>query len=205
MASATRSTSSSFGPKPVFFSEMAAHKGKMIGMFRMPAQKIAAGFVNAFESCPTMQHEHGPSCNPAPRELRHRLVPRGDEPDAADGGEVLQLRQGVPGEHAERQVLRRCESEVRRGGAGEHGRPRRRVREPARFFRGLRFKRHLQNRRRPLRRRRPRGEVRGFGSQTSQVSHGRGRDRGRGCPQEGPTGRRLTREGAMRRLPRLAR
>ena len=57
--------SSSFGPKPVFFSEMAAHKGKMIGMFRMPAQKIAAGFVNAFESCPTMQHEHGPSCNPA--------------------------------------------------------------------------------------------------------------------------------------------
>ena len=57
--------SSSFGPKPVYFSEMAAHKGKMIGMFRTPAQKIAAGFVNAFESCPKMQHEHGPSCNPA--------------------------------------------------------------------------------------------------------------------------------------------
>ena len=57
--------SSSFGPKPVYFSEMAAHKGKMIGMFRTPAQKIAAGFVNAFESCPTMQREHGPSCNPA--------------------------------------------------------------------------------------------------------------------------------------------
>ena len=27
--------------------------------------KISAGFVNAFESCPKMQHEHGPSCNPA--------------------------------------------------------------------------------------------------------------------------------------------
>jgi hypothetical protein len=37
----------------------------MIGMFRMPAQKIAAGFVNAFESCPRMQHEHGVQCNPA--------------------------------------------------------------------------------------------------------------------------------------------
>ena len=57
--------SSSFGTKPVFNSEMKAHKGKMIGMFRMPAQKIAAGFVNAFESCPRMQHEHGVQCNPA--------------------------------------------------------------------------------------------------------------------------------------------
>ncbi|ACO69174.1 predicted protein [Micromonas commoda] len=52
-------------PKPVYFTEMAAHKGKMIGMFRLPENKISAGFVNAFESCPTMQHEHGPSCNPA--------------------------------------------------------------------------------------------------------------------------------------------
>ena len=52
-------------PKPVYFKEMAAHKGKMIGMFRLPENKISAGFVNAFESCPTMQHEHGPSCNPA--------------------------------------------------------------------------------------------------------------------------------------------
>jgi hypothetical protein len=52
-------------PKPVFYSEMAAHKGKMISMFRMPANKIAAGFVNSFESCPAMQHEHGVDCNPA--------------------------------------------------------------------------------------------------------------------------------------------
>ena len=52
-------------PKPVFYSEMAAHKGRMISMFRMPANKIAAGFVNSFESCPAMQHEHGVDCNPA--------------------------------------------------------------------------------------------------------------------------------------------
>ena len=114
-------------PKPVYFPEMAAHKGKMIGMFRLPENKISAGFVNAFESCPTMQHEHGPSCNPR-ESYAIGSCARRDEPGLADGGEVLQLRQGVPGEHAEQQVLRRRRPEVPRRRARGHPRHLQRVR-----------------------------------------------------------------------------
>mmetsp|Transcript_820 Transcript_820/g.2151 ORF Transcript_820/g.2151 Transcript_820/m.2151 type:complete len:361 (-) Transcript_820:6-1088(-) len=119
--------------------------------------------------------------------LRHRLVRRGGESHPGECREVLQLRQGMPGEHAQRQLLRRRQPQVRRGGARGHAEPRRRVRVPALRRREGDSKRDIQNHRRSLRRRRSRGEVRRFGSQASQVPHGRGcrRGRGGGCVREG--------------------
>ena len=59
---------------------------------------------------------------PRAHELRHRLVRRRNEPDARHRGEVLQLRQGMPGEHAQRQLLRRRHPQVHGRGARGHAR-----------------------------------------------------------------------------------
>ena len=89
-------------PKPVYFTEMAAHKGEMIGTCSVAREQNIGGLRQRLRVLPEDAARARPELQPRARELRHRLVRRGDEPDARDGGEVLQLRQGVPGEHAER-------------------------------------------------------------------------------------------------------
>ena len=54
-------------PAPVRPEDWSEHHGRMIGMFRAPAQRIAAGFANAFEGCPAMRAEFGERCDPSGR------------------------------------------------------------------------------------------------------------------------------------------
>ena len=54
-------------PAPVRPEDWTEHRGRMIGMFRAPAQRIAAGFANAFEGCPAMRAEFGERCDPSGR------------------------------------------------------------------------------------------------------------------------------------------
>ena len=149
-------------------------------MFRMPAQKIAAGFVNSFESCPAMQHEHGVDCNPAHQSYAIGSCAAAMNPTPATvekyfncvkGCQVNMLNGNFCGG-----ATPKCMAVVLAGMpdiSGEcEGNP------VLRRARGS--KRDFQSQRRSLRRRRPRREVRRLGAKTQDIPHGSGRDLGRG-------------------------
>jgi hypothetical protein len=60
-------SSSALAAQPVREADWARHRGLMLGIFRAPAARIAAGFVHNFASCPTMRREYGPRCDPTAR------------------------------------------------------------------------------------------------------------------------------------------
>lgn len=53
--------------QPVSKTDWKLHRGMMVGIFRSPTARVAAGFVNNFESCPAMRREYGERCDPTRR------------------------------------------------------------------------------------------------------------------------------------------